>query len=67
MTRKPLKPVKRESTSSKHTPRGSTSRNASRRRPLDEDAADNKAADEALAESDERIPYDQIRRKLGLE
>ena len=31
-----------------------------------EDAADAAAADSALAESDERIPYEQIRKELGL-
>ena len=31
-----------------------------------EDAADVAEADAALAESDERIPYDEIRKELGL-
>ena len=31
-----------------------------------EDAADVAAADAALAESDERIPYDEVRKELGL-
>lgn len=32
----------------------------------DEDRIDVEAAREALAESDERIPYEQVRRELGL-
>jgi rRNA-processing protein FCF1 len=34
---------------------------------LAEAAVDNAAADDALAESGERIPYDQVRRELGLD
>jgi hypothetical protein len=34
---------------------------------LAEDAVDNAAADSALAESDERIPYEHVRRDLGLD
>jgi hypothetical protein len=36
------------------------------RERADEDRQDIEAARKALAESDERIPYEQVRRELGL-
>lgn len=36
-------------------------------RPDSEDTIDIEMAQQALAESDERIPYDEVRRELGLQ